>query len=145
MVYKEKPKQFNSKFEIVGCFCEFQDKILLLHRQDHKPQGNTWGLPAGKVEPGETPYQAACREVTEETGFSVTAGSLYLLEKYYVQYTDYDFVFYLFRFELTKKQSVILHLEEHRNHKWVHPKKALEMNLIDDLAPCIVSHYAEKI
>lgn len=28
----------------------------------------TWELPAGHIEPGETPYEAACRELEEETG-----------------------------------------------------------------------------
>lgn len=29
---------------------------------------DTWELPAGHIEPGETPYEAACRELEEETG-----------------------------------------------------------------------------
>jgi bis(5'-nucleosidyl)-tetraphosphatase len=29
---------------------------------------NYWDFPKGEVEPGEEPLQAACREVTEETG-----------------------------------------------------------------------------
>ncbi|MGV8976515.1 MAG: NUDIX hydrolase [Cellulomonas sp.] len=43
--------------------------ILLLWR--HRFITDTWGweIPAGRVDPGETPAQAAAREVLEETGW----------------------------------------------------------------------------
>jgi 8-oxo-dGTP diphosphatase len=36
----------------------------------HRPGRRDWTLPKGKLERGETPEQAALREVREETGFS---------------------------------------------------------------------------
>ena len=42
-------------------------EILLMQRQDFE----VWGLPGGEIDPGETPAQAAVREVAEETGLSV--------------------------------------------------------------------------
>ncbi|MDH3427947.1 MAG: NUDIX domain-containing protein, partial [Gemmatimonadota bacterium] len=33
--------------------------------------GGLWEFPGGKVEPGESPRQAAVREVVEETGMSI--------------------------------------------------------------------------
>lgn len=41
--------------------------ILLLRRRDD----GTWGLPAGAIDPGESPAQAVIREVREETGLDV--------------------------------------------------------------------------
>jgi ADP-ribose pyrophosphatase YjhB (NUDIX family) len=43
------------------------DEVLLVQREDFE----VWGLPGGEIEPGETPAQAAVREVYEETGLNV--------------------------------------------------------------------------
>jgi 8-oxo-dGTP diphosphatase len=47
-------------------------KVLLVKRR--VKEGNlTWQFPAGAVEPGELPEDAAVRETDEETGLSVSA------------------------------------------------------------------------
>ncbi len=43
-----------------------QGKILFQY-----PGGEYWSLPAGAIEPGETPEEAVIREVWEETGLKV--------------------------------------------------------------------------
>ena len=40
----------------------------------HRPRYDDWSLPKGKLEPGESFEQAACREIEEETGFSCELG-----------------------------------------------------------------------
>ena|SRR5665213_1451945 len=44
-----------------------EGRVLL----QEKSSGEGWSLPAGAIEPGETPEQAICREVREETGLLV--------------------------------------------------------------------------
>jgi 8-oxo-dGTP diphosphatase len=45
-------------------------EVLLVHR----PRYDDWSWPKGKLDPGETPREAAVREVEEETGLEVRLG-----------------------------------------------------------------------
>jgi 8-oxo-dGTP pyrophosphatase MutT (NUDIX family)/broad specificity phosphatase PhoE len=40
----------------------------------HRPRYDDWSLPKGKLDPGEHPLVAACREVVEETGVAPVVG-----------------------------------------------------------------------
>ena len=55
-------------------------RVLLQKRGD----SNKWGFPGGAIELGETPEEAAIRELKEETGLDVTIDSLIGI------YTDSD-------------------------------------------------------
>jgi 8-oxo-dGTP diphosphatase len=50
-----------------------QNKLVMGRRSPSSLHGpNTWGLPGGHLEQGETPEEAARREVLEETGLVIT-------------------------------------------------------------------------
>lgn len=70
-----------------------QDRILLIRKKDE----TLWGLPAGAIEPGETPSRAVRREVFEETGLMVTPEQIIGVfggEKYRYEYSNGDQVEY---------------------------------------------------
>jgi len=46
----------------------FKDRKVLLVKRGRAPFAGLWSLPGGKTESGETPREAACRELKEETG-----------------------------------------------------------------------------
>jgi len=53
-----------------------RDAVCLV-RRDRPPMAGLWSFPGGRLNPGETPVDAARRELAEETGLSV--GQLVLL------------------------------------------------------------------
>lgn len=136
MFLLEKPSSFNPKMEISGCFVVCGDEMLLVLRQDHKPQGNTWGQPAGKVEPGEAAICSARRELLEETGIDANEG-LKHFETAYVSYPDYDFTYHMFLVELADKPKTKVDLSCHKEHRWFKPRDALALPLIPELDRCI--------
>ena len=112
----------------------------MLHRQDHKPQGNTWGMPAGKIDRGEEIKEAMIRELREETGFELPEDGLVHSKKLFVRYPEYDFIYHVFEAEVDRKE-VSIREDEHRGFQWVLPKRALKMDLIGNLAQCIKLFY----
>ncbi len=69
--------------------------VLLLWRHRFITDSWGWEIPAGRLEPGETPDQAAVRETLEETGWQPTA--LTPLLSYHPASGLSDQRFYLFR------------------------------------------------
>ncbi|NEV61868.1 NUDIX hydrolase [Thiorhodococcus minor] len=45
-----------------------QDRVCLLRQYRHASGGWLWELPAGRIDPGETPFATAQRELLEEAG-----------------------------------------------------------------------------
>ncbi len=141
MIYETTPKRFNLRLEVVSCFVEHDREILLLHRQDHKNEGNTWGVPAGKRESNETLLEGIVREIKQETGFIIQNNMCSYYGKVFVRYPHYDFTYHMFHTKLNKKEKVVLNPNEHKDFKWALPKDALGMPLIRDLDSCIKLFY----
>lgn len=141
MVYLEKPADFQPAFEVVSCYLECDGLILLLHRQDYKPEGGLWGLPAGKIDPGEDMMTAMIREVSEETGYKVTTADLVYLQQVYVQYSSYHFIYHMFKAAVPVITPVLLSETEHKAFRWLTPMQALELDLVNGLSECLKLTY----
>ncbi len=139
MLYTEKPEIFNPKFDVVSCFVEYQNEILLLLRQDYKSEPNTYGVPAGKVEKDETINSAMIRELQQETNLENIDMQYY--KKVYVKYPTYDFVYHMYHAILEKQPEIKINPEEHKKFIWKNPLEALKESLIQDLDTCIKMYY----
>ena len=55
-----------------GVILRNKDEVLLCKRSPKKSLPNTWSIPSGKIEDGESPGQAAIREFYEETNIELS-------------------------------------------------------------------------
>jgi len=58
---------------VVGLVFNSRQEVLLAWRDEHKTPGDCWEFPGGKIEAGESNYQALCRELQEEIAIDVLA------------------------------------------------------------------------
>lgn len=145
MIFIDEPENFEAKIEAVGCFLEYQDKILLLHRQENKLQGNLWGIPGGKLEKLESPIEAAVRETLEETGFDISKREIVYSGKVYIKYPDLDYIYHMIQCTPAEHPGdVKIDFEAHKGFTWVTPKDALKMALMLDEDDCIKLIYEKQ-
>lgn len=50
----------------------FRGQDVLIMKRNKEPNLGLWVAPGGKIEAGESPHEAACREMFEETGLQVS-------------------------------------------------------------------------
>jgi 8-oxo-dGTP pyrophosphatase MutT (NUDIX family) len=88
LAYDQPPVDFHPTGFAAGCFIEWNGSYLYLKRHPNKIYGNTWGIPAGKLELGEDPKTAALREVQEEVGISLAPEQLVPMGCVYMRLLD---------------------------------------------------------
>lgn len=142
MISLSEPENFRKKFDVVSVFIDHGEETLLLHRQDHKPQGNTWAMVAGKADEGESLEKALAREVEEEIGLKIDPKEFTYFEGYYVRYPEYDFVYHIYALSLEHKPKLTVNTAEHKAHVWIRPTAALQLDLIPHEDFCIKRFYS---
>ncbi|MFA5989269.1 MAG: (deoxy)nucleoside triphosphate pyrophosphohydrolase [Sphingomonas sp.] len=61
---------------VAAALVDGDGRVLVQQRPHGKAMAGLWEFPGGKVEPGETPEAALCRELAEELDISVTSACL---------------------------------------------------------------------
>ena len=107
------------KMRTAGCFLEYEGRFVILHRRSDEPDGNTWGLPAGKVNAAETDEDAILREVEEETGYKASKEELEFLEEYIFDFPDLYLEFPTYRISPKEFPPITCNPREHTEFKWV--------------------------
>ena len=96
------------------------NKVLLLKRSKGSPwKPGYWGPPGGHVDPGETPKQAAVREIFEEAGLRIKESDLELM----LQRTKNSFgvIYYFVTDKFTGEGVALSH--EHDGFTWANWEK----------------------
>jgi 8-oxo-dGTP pyrophosphatase MutT (NUDIX family) len=119
---------YDKEMRVVGCFLEYNNTFALLYRHVHKPDGATWGLPAGKVEVGESDSSAMIRELFEETGCLASVSQLEPLGEYdFVMPSGTKNTFVTYRLNLVRPHDIVLEASSHANYTWVSAAQAYAM------------------
>ncbi len=138
-VHLESTSPFSQRREIAAVYIEYEGQILLLHRQNNISEGNKWAPPAGHVETGENPLQAAIREIEEETGYDISRKAIENFKTVYIEYSEHNhYVYHMFRTSLQGDPGAVkIDFNEHKGFTWVTPADALKMDLLKDEDTCI--------
>ena len=71
-------------------------RVLLVQQWRHTIQKLIWEIPAGAIDAGETPRDAAARELREESGYEVDASTVEPLYTYHPAVGSMSVTFHLF-------------------------------------------------
>jgi bis(5'-nucleosidyl)-tetraphosphatase len=97
--------------------------LLILHKQ-----GNHWGFPKGKANPGETPLQSASRELKEEVGLEISEllSPVPVMERYQFRHKREKIFKIVQYFPALVRGELHLQEEEIRDAKWLPFNEALD-------------------
>jgi 8-oxo-dGTP pyrophosphatase MutT (NUDIX family) len=119
---------------------------LLLHRSAIETDPDLWGIPAGKVESGESDLEAAVREIYEETGIKADPADLEYLGLLPIEYDTFTVEFPIFHLKFDERPEIILDPEEHIGNEWLTPGEILQLpNLMKDVDVIIEKYAIEKL
>ncbi|MNJ47531.1 NUDIX hydrolase [Paenibacillus fonticola] len=110
---------------------EDETKILMVKNHGR----DTWTLPGGTVEQGETLKTAAIREAKEETGLDVEIGGVAAVNEGLFTEPGQHVVFVTFRGQITGGRMEIVRPDEIAAIEWIEVERA------DELMP----YYKEKL
>jgi mutator protein MutT len=98
------------------------DRLLLCQRPEHKRHGGLWEFPGGKLEDGESDFQAAARELEEELAVDVRAVEPPVFSKHD---PGSEFVIEFMRVEIGGEPQALEHIEV----RWVTVDEAAALPL----------------
>ena len=105
--------------------CEKDGKILMVRQFRYAYKENVWEIPAGKLNKGENPKDAAFRELEEECG--VKADEMELLFSVYPSLGYTSEIIRIYRAKGLKKSRVKLDEDEFLSAEWIEKERLRAM------------------
>lgn len=123
-------KNQHEYLDVVALVLLKNEKVLVAQRPPGDRLAGKWEFPGGKIETGETPEQALCREIYEELGLNINVDRHFLT----TEYQDINILLRLHAY-VASFQEGTLKLNAHSKVDWVNLEKLLTM----DFAPADIS------
>ncbi|MDP1836551.1 MAG: NUDIX hydrolase [Chlamydiales bacterium] len=128
-VFEKPPLDFAATLEVVATYVHLDGKVLFLKLSPNKREAGKWGVPAGKLDAGETPVVGAKRELFEETGLDIDVSLFKSLKALYMRKPDMDYIYHLFSVNVTQPSQIYLS-PEHCTYQWVTQSEAHSLPLM---------------
>lgn len=113
-----------SAIPVVCGLLQQEEQFLFLQRGPQQSHPLQWEFPGGKIEEGESPQEALCREWQEELGVEIAVGAA--LTPVWVQKANFSIKLIPFYCQLVRGSIV---LTEHVQQAWLLPQEALKKDL----------------
>ncbi len=107
-------------------------KILITRRPKDARHPGLWEFPGGKIEAGEGPEEALCREIREELGAEIK-----VVEVFEVVFHRYDWGPVLVLAYSCRLITKTVHNVGVAEHRWVHPRELNDFNILPADQPII--------
>ena len=126
----------------VGLIINKENQILIARREAHQHQGDKWEFPGGKLEQGEDPQSALCRELKEELGITINqADFLFDIRHQYEAYANHPakkLVLHIYQVDDWKGEAAG---KEGQTIRWVEKRNLKQYSFPDANKP-ILSYFS---
>jgi 8-oxo-dGTP pyrophosphatase MutT (NUDIX family) len=129
-IFRTPPKDFSPSVSVSSCYCHCEGRLLLLKRHPGKSQGERWGVPAGKLEEGESPLEGLIREIKEEIGIVLAPKDGAFITTIFIRLPWVDYTYHMFFTSFDEYPALDLAIDEHTECKWATMPEALQLPLI---------------
>jgi len=116
----------------VYCIVKFKKQILLLHRTEDV---DVWEAPGGKIRYGESPKNAALRELKEETGLKIKDAKLFSVGSTTYSNIMQIPIFYLVEMKIKPE----IKIKEHVAYRWFSLNDIKKLKNLALSVSCIMS------
>lgn len=131
----------NQPVVTVGVLIVKEGKVLLVkHGEKAEHINNTYGLPAGRVEEGETLEKAAVRELNEETGLKAAESSMEKMPTEYeavIERKHEEVLMHFTVFKCLSFEGEINMTGEETVPQWVDITKINDLNLLPNVGKIV--------
>ena len=121
--------------KVVAAIIEKDGKVLFCRRGAGGNCEGLWEFPGGKIEPGETPFEAITREIKEELSAEIEPTEIFC--EYPFSYPEKEIYFYFIKAKLVSEKIAPTF---HSEIKWLSPLESGEL----EFCPADISA-AEKL
>ena len=109
-----------------------QENVLITRRPKDKIHAGLWEFPGGKVDPGESPEEALCREIREELDAEIRVKGIF--EVAFYRYDWGPVLILAYSCQLLTNDLCNIGVAEHR---WVRPRELTDFSILPADRPIV--------